>query len=596
VTVSNVAPSASLSGSSSGDEGEALAWACATSDPGAKDTVSVTWDFGDGSSGAGSSVSHACCEYALHELLDPGSEVYGCGADLTVLSVHADELVPELFRTRTLLGPLQERQALCDRAASALLQQVERLVEGTRGPVLVLDLEVPARSPLGIQDGAVPLGLRACIRRLNGTLEDALRSEGRVSVVARSALPARLEAPSTDPKLRYLAGQRESRAMLGAIADELARHVHALTGRTRKVLVLDLDNTVWGGVLGEEGLGGLRLDVAGPGRAYRDFQQACLDLHDRGVVLAVASKNDHDLAVEALRDHPHALLRPEHFSALQIHWEDKATSCRRIAEELNVGLDSLVFFDDNPVEREWVAAACPEVEVVDVPRDAARYTEALVGLRAFETATLSAEDARRSELYRQERVRAGLASQATSLADYLEALDTRLRLGALDAYTAPRIAQLVHKTNQLNMTTIRRSQGELEALAASPDHEVLWAAVEDRFGDAGVVGVAVVACSEHTWRLDTFLLSCRVLKRGVEAAFVRALCELAVAQGIRHLEARWVRTRKNASNRHLFRDVGLTALREEEDEGVYALDLDQGLPPAPFVTFDLRAFDRRGAA
>ncbi|MCP4921228.1 MAG: hypothetical protein GY913_30395, partial [Proteobacteria bacterium] len=194
-------------------------------------------------------------------------------------------------------------------------------------------------------------------------------------------------------------------------------------------------------------------------------------------------------------------------------WEDKATSCRRIASELNVGLDSLVFFDDNPVERAWVAEACPEVLVVDVPADAARYVQTLQALHCFETATLSREDTERTSLYRANAARSAVRAEAPSLEDYLASLGTELELGEADATTLPRIAQLVGKSNQLNMTTRRRTESELADLVASATHRVFWARVRDRFGDSGLVGVAIARCEDQTWELDTFLLSCRVIKR-----------------------------------------------------------------------------------
>ncbi len=535
------------------------------------------------------------CEYAVHELLNPAAAPYTSEPELVLLALHADQLAPELFRTSTLLGPVEARRTLIEGAVEAVVGHVRRLLAGTRAPVLVCDLVVPLRSPLGIQDNAVELGLLASIRRINAGLEEALRPLPRASVVTLSALAAGLAAPTESPKLRYLAGQRESRPLLGALAGEVARHVHARRGLTRKVLVLDLDNTLWGGVLGEEGTGGIDLDVAGTGRAYRDLQQACLDLRDRGVLLALASKNDAEPALHALASHPHALLRPEHFSAVQIHWEDKATSCRRIAEALNVGLDSLVFFDDNPVERAWVATACPQVEVVEVPPDPARYRQVLLGLRAFETASLTAEDARRSDLYRQESDRRQALVDAGEHEAFLAGLDTRLTVGALDAETAGRIAQLVRKTNQLNLTTVRRSQAELEALAASDDHVVLWASVRDRIGDAGGVGVAIVARGRR-WRLDTFLLSCRVLQRGIEAAFLRCVAELAAADEATGLVANWIRTAKNGPSQGLLPACGFTVVSQSEAALQCELDLTEPLPEAPFVQRVLLPSTRRGAA
>jgi len=316
---------------------------------------------------------------------DLADAVYPTSPELTILILHARELAPELFRARTLLSPVGERVAICDRVSEALVSQVRAIRAATGAPVLVADFPVPVHSPLGIQDASVELGLRACIRRINDALEDAARGLSGVTVFARSAAAARLGANHVEPADRWRVGREESAGLLYAWARELGRHVSALRDANRTVLVLDLDNTLWGGAAGRE----VVLGPSGAGRPWYDFQQVCLDLWERGVLLAIAAKGDRRAAMSVLRSHPHALLREQHFSAIIIGEEDKATACLKIAGQLGVGLNKLALFEDNPVEREWVSQALPEVEVIPVPRDPARYTRALAATSAFEAVTPS---------------------------------------------------------------------------------------------------------------------------------------------------------------------------------------------------------------
>ncbi len=504
--------------------------------------------------------------YALHALLDPDSEIYRHEPSVIVVQPHIEELAPELLRAATYLaGPdkVAERCAAVVATIRGLIAAARRHADAS---VLVAEVVTPAHPVLGIAGDTLPLGPRAAWRLVNEGLAVAVRETTGARLLASEAVARRVGAASDDPKRRFLTGELESPALQRALSEEIVRHVVALTGRTRKVLVLDLDNTLWGGVIGEDGIDGIVLGPTGPGRAYRAFQEACEDLRQQGVLLAIASKNDESNALEALAEHPHAVLRPDAFAARQIHWEDKATSCRRIAETLQVGLDSLVFFDDNPVEREWVRTACPGVHVVEVPADAARYVDTLRALSVFEQASLSAEDAARTDLYAAQAARREAREAHETLEAYLTSLQTTLTLGHADEQTLPRCVQLVNKTNQANMTTIRRQLPEVSALASSRDHEVIWGRIVDRFGDAGIIGVAIVKCEARAWDLDTFLLSCRALKRGVEGAFVQCLVRAAAEAGARLLTATWRRTAKNGANRYLFRDCGLEVVSEAEDE------------------------------
>ncbi len=295
----------------------------------------------------------------------------GSPPELSVLLLRAEALVPELYRARALLGPPAAREAICDRAVEAVLDRVRALRRGG-GAVLVADFPAPLRSPLGIQDAAVPLGLRASIRRINEGVEGGVRGIEGAGVLARAAAAARLGGAHSAPG---------SPALAFALAREIDRHVAALRGLTRRALILDLDNTLWGGAGSE-----ILLSPEGGGRPWYAFQQACVDLRDRGVRLAIAARGERGPALEILARHPHSLLRPEDFDAVEIGWGDKVTCCLRIAGRLGLGLNELAFFDDNPVERQRVAAALPGVAVIPVPRDPSRFVEALWGSAAFESA------------------------------------------------------------------------------------------------------------------------------------------------------------------------------------------------------------------
>jgi len=314
------------------------------------------------------------------EAADLADAVYPASPELTILILHARELAPALFQARTLLGHPEERAAICDRVAQALLERVRAVRAATGAPVVVADFPVPVRSPLGIQDASVPLGLRACIRRINDALEEGVRGIAGAAVFARSAAAARLGANHSEP---------DSAGMLHAWARELGRHVSALRGATRTVLVLDLDNTLWGGAAGRE----VVLGPDGAGRPWYAFQQACLDLYERGVTLAVAAKGDRRAALAVLREHPHCLLREQHFAAFVVGEEDKASACLKIAGQLGVGLNSIALFEDNSLEREWVSQSLPQVDVIPVPRDPARYVDALAATAAFEAVTPSLPNA-----------------------------------------------------------------------------------------------------------------------------------------------------------------------------------------------------------
>jgi FkbH-like protein len=326
-----------------------------------------------------------------------------------------------------------------------------------------------------------------------------------------------------DARLLHLARVPWSAGAQIAVARSLARHLRAAFVPSAKVLVLDLDGTLWGGVLGEDGLGGIALGDEYPGNVFKAFQRYLLALKNRGVLLALASKNNAADVDEVFARHADLVLHRADFAAVQIHWKAKSESLRAIAAELNVGLDALVFFDDSPYERAEVRAALPTVQVIEVPPSPLNYIAALEESECFDRLTLSAEDRQRTQLYQAQAERAAAQARAGTAEEFLRGLQLVATIGEVDADTLPRVAQLLAKTNQFNLTTRRHGAAEIQAMIEA-GAIALWLRLTDRFGDHGLVGVAIAVREGSAARIDTLLLSCRVLGRGVETALLAELC------------------------------------------------------------------------
>ncbi|HEX9886202.1 MAG TPA: HAD-IIIC family phosphatase, partial [Longimicrobiales bacterium] len=433
--------------------------------------------------------------------------------------------------------------------------------------ILVSNLFVPPKLAFDPFDASQPDGLGHLVAASNRELARDLTDVPDAYVHDWAGFMARFGWDAAhDARMFYMA-----RAPVGTDAQhDLARSVVRLgLGAIRppsKCVVVDLDNTLWGGVLGDDGLRGIQLGDDYPGNVFKDVQAALLGLRRRGYLLAIASKNDDGLVREVLRAHPEMLLREEHFAAIHADWEPKARSLRAIAEELNIGLDSLVFVDDNPLERAQVAAELPMVTVVELPSQPTGYLDALRETFELDRPALLAEDRRRADMYREERERRRLNEGAGSVEEFLRGLDMCAEVGLSDAGTLARIHQLINKTNQFNLTTLRHSLDEVSRLSDAPDARVAWLRLSDRFGDSGLVCVGVLRREESaTWRVDTLLMSCRVMGRHVEQAFFAYLGEQAREAGATRLAAHFIPTERNGMVRELYETLGMTLESETED-------------------------------
>ncbi len=478
------------------------------------------------------------------------------GADVVVIATRLEDIGRELIERYARLST-QDIEARVTAVLVRLEQLIAAVRERSKATIVVWNQPQPSALATGLADASLETSQVAALTDLNTRLAKIARSTPGVFVfdAARVAAEVGLVAWH-DPKLMHLARVPFGTAAQLRIGRALSRVITASRRAAAKCIVLDLDNTLWGGVLGEDGVGGIKLGEDFPGNAYKTFQRRLLAYRDRGILLAIASKNNEADVREMFATHSDLVLAWDDFAAHQVHWNDKAASVRAIAKELNIGLDSLVFFDDNPLERAWVREQVPDVIVVEVPKDPLSYAAALDGVVQLDQLTLTAEDRKRAELYQRDIQRRELETTAGSLEDFLRALDMRVTIGAIDATTRERVCQLLAKTNQFNTTTRRHGPAELAEIERAGGIG-LWMRVEDKFGDHGLVGVAIATPRDKDeFVVDSFLMSCRVLGRRVEHALLAILAERAAARGARALIGEFIPTKKNAPAQSFFGDSG----------------------------------------
>lgn len=518
------------------------------------------------------------------EILDPGSSLYAFQPGLVFLAVQTQDIVPELWRDVADLAPA-DLDRLVDRVVKEFSTWLQTLRSRTKATLVVHNLEVPPWPSQGVLDSQIEGSQVSAIRRINARLMELARQSVGVHVLDWDGLLARHGRLEWHDARRWLTVRMPIKAdKLTFVAEEWLRYVFPASGRVSKCLVCDLDNTLWGGIIGEDGMEGIRLGVEYPGAAYVALQRAILDLYRRGIILAICSKNNLADAMQVLEGHPHMLLKPSHFAAMRIDWNDKVENLRQIAEELNIGVDSLAIVDDNPVECQNVRQRLPEVRVLCLTGDPMGYAELLRRQPYFERLALSEEDRQRGEMYATQRLRTELEKSSARVEDFYHSLEMKAEFAWLAPATLARAAQLTQKTNQFNMTTRRYSEQELTALSADHAHRVMTIRVTDRFGDNGIVGVLIVGTSGQMWTVDTFLLSCRVIGRTVETAILATLVEQARAVGARSLCGEFIPTKKNAPAAEVYKQHGFQRTGEQGGAARWELDLSQQtIEPPPWI-------------
>jgi FkbH-like protein len=370
--------------------------------------------------------------------------------------------------------------------------------------------------------------------------------------------------------------------------EQLARLLAAARGRSAKCLVLDLDNTLWGGIIGDDGLEGIVLGQGSEiGEAHAELQRYALSLTERGVILAICSKNDEANALAPFTSHPEMILKREHIACFVANWTDKATNLRSIAKQLNIGLDALVFVDDNPAERAIVRQELPQVHVPELPDEPSAYVTTLAAAGYFEALSLTDDDRARASQYQANADRERLKDSATDMDTYLQSLRMTLTAGPFDSMNLQRIVQLINKTNQFNLMTERLTEAEVLARMNDPRWLTLYARLTDRFGDNGLIAILMARVEGADAIIETFLMSCRVLGRGVEQACLNLLATAAQSHGAHRLIGQYRPTEKNNMVRDLYPDLGFTQLPETEGPARFSLDLRDFTPHSVWMEINL---------
>jgi FkbH-like protein len=509
------------------------------------------------------------------EILDPTSELYKFAPHFVFLATTRRDLSMPL---------VSDTAAAVDEAVEVSAGEWERLWQTlhdrTGCQIVQNNFDAPPWRAFGNIELSHPGAAGNFIDRVNREL--ARRAPGWVSIHDLDGLAQQVGRWNWgDERFFHLAKLPCAPEHLAIYAHNVAALIGARLGRSRKCLVLDLDNTLWGGVIGDDGLAGINLGQGDAiGEAFVAFQRYAKTLAQRGVILAVCSKNEDVNAREPFEKHPEMVLKLEDISCFVANWEDKAANLRRIAQELNIGLDALVFVDDNPAERALVRQLLPQVATPEIPTDPADYIRAVAQHRFFEVISLSNEDFQRTEMYRANAQRKQIASDVGDLNDFLRSLEMRAWVGPVGDLEMDRTVQLIGKSNQFNLTTRRYSEGDIQAMLADSAWETRVIKLADKFGDNGLISVLLSRAEGDTLLIDTWLMSCRVLKRGVEQMALNHLAELALSRGLKSLTGEYIPTAKNVLVLNHYADLGFTQVSADADgRAVWRLDLNDAWTP-----------------
>ena len=520
------------------------------------------------------------------ELLDPASPLRAFKPEIILLSLTARETIAGVPLGVT----VQEAESALVRATEELCGLWRSARENFNALIVQQSFLDVSESLFGSYDRLVPGAPMRLVACLNERVADAA-SRNRVLLLDVARPSAREGIDAWFDVARWLQGKIEIAPQSAPSYGELvSRLVAAQRGQSRKCLVLDLDNTLWGGVIGDDGLDGIVLgEGSALGEAHLALQRYAKLLKERGIILAVCSKNELAVAESAFRDHPEMALRRSDISAFVANWNDKAENLRDIAKQLNIGLDSLVFVDDNPVERARVRESLPMVAVPELPSDAAHYVRCIADAGYFEAVSFTDEDRDRAGQYSANAEREALRSASQGMEAFLRGLNMRVECGPVVSVDLARVTQLINKTNQFNTTTRRYTAEEVSRLANSSENLALQFRLVDRFGDNGLVSVMVmrpVLAERDVLEIDTWVMSCRVFGRQLEFEAMNIAVEFARGRGVRELRADYIPTAKNGIVSNLYITLGFSSRPQPglpEAASRWFLDLAQYTPHQTFI-------------
>lgn len=534
--------------------------------------------------------------YPLHELIEHLCEVNGLPVELWlgsydnyVSEILSDDsglysFAPQIVlllpaeRRCVYTGKLTDAQELQEaegqRVVDSILELSRKVNEKTRAEVIITNFMLPSRHDLGAYRSRT-LGSEWNFRKWVN-LKLGLAAPAYLHICDLEFLASRTgNLTARDERAWFESKQPCAAALMVPMAREITHLIFSFKRPMKKILVLDLDNTLWGGVVADDGLEGIELGDTSPrGEAFKAFQKYVLSLKQRGILLAVCSKNDFSKAVEPFEKHPDMVLKMDDIVCFKANWEPKSDNLHVMATELNLGLDSFVFADDNPAEIEIVRQFVPQVTTILLGPDPADYVGQLADSRLFEPRSITAEDAERTKQYHSEAQRKTLEASVTDMSAYLESLQMEGIFSEFTPVDVPRLSQLINKSNQFNLTTIRRSEAEVTAVMGDAHFVGYSMRLKDRFGDHGLISIVIGKIQGDTMQIDTWLMSCRVLKRQVEEEVLNELAQLAKSKKCIRLEGLYLPTPKNEMVRDFYDRMGFTLISEQEGKRKFELQLD----------------------
>ena len=513
------------------------------------------------------------------QFLDPSSELYQSDADYIVLfqSTH------KLGERHSLLSPDQQ-ETLAEERLAFIASICENPVLANK-KIICLDYPEIEDTVFGSYATKVSSSLTYQVRKLNMGLMDLSQQYANLFICDIAGLQNKLGRDLMFAPNVYVSTEMVlSIDALPYVAGRVMDIVCAIKGQFKKCLILDLDNTVWGGVIGDDGLEGIQLGHGlGIGKAFTEFQMWVKKLKQRGIIICVASKNNEETAKEPFEKHPDMILKLDDIAVFQANWETKVDNIRTIQRILNIGFDSMVFLDDNPFERNIVRENIPAITVPELPEDPGEYLEYLYSLNLFETASYSQADKDRTKQYQVEAKRVSLQKTFSNEADFLKSLDMISVVSGFNAFNTPRVAQLSQRSNQFNLRTVRYTEADIEALAQDPDVIDLSFTLEDKFGDNGLIAVIIMKKQdEETLFIDTWFMSCRVLKRGMEDFTLNTMVEAARQKGFKRIIGEYLPTPKNKMVEGHYPSLGFEKL-EGSSTAQYVLDVEHYQPKENYI-------------
>jgi FkbH-like protein len=510
---------------------------------------------------------------AMQAALDPASVVNMSRPDAVLLALDHRGL-PFRDESGGAWPPYQAEAALRD--LDAMRQGIRKHSGAT---CLMQSVPTPLAPLFGSLDATLAGSARAAIAQFNATLARDVASHGDVLIDVDALSQAVGLDEWHNDRDWHLAKLPFARSALPLYADIVLRAIAAMRGKARKCLVLDLDNTLWGGVIGDDGLEGIALDQGDArGEAHRAVQMAALDLRRRGIVLAVCSKNDDATARLPFREHPGMLLKEDDIAVFVANWDDKASNLERIAQRLDIGLDALVLLDDNPAERAQVRLSLPQVAVPELGEDPSTFVRTLLMAGYFESVAFTPEDLARADQYRGNAHRSELLEGSRDLGQFLQSLEMQIRFAPFQAQGRKRITQLINKTNQFNLTTRRYTETQVGEIETSAAHYSLQVNLADRFGDNGMICAIICQRRDEEWEIDSWLMSCRVLNRKVEEAICNRIARDAKSAGATRLIGLYRPTPRNNIVARLFEQLGFSRVDSPDDAQRWVLDLPSFQP------------------